>query len=230
MKSSYNITWKKKPNICIFQKISEEIVEKSIMKNLNIVIEKMKIFPNDKMKFSINQNQILFYLFCSNGVIITRNSHKINYYISNYIDNIINLSFVDLALIMLPEKEYFSIYELKRQSKYFFDLNMKEVDFTKRNELTNDGKLEQLSDFEDLGEEIEIDEKNEKKYEDIEIKINRDHFDGEYMKNEDKNFLGIEDMKKKESISNGNIIIDVNSIMNKDKNLKLLSEIIEYGN
>lgn len=228
--SYYNITWKKKPNICIFQKISEEIVEKSIMKNLNIVIEKMKIFPNDKMKFSINQNQILFYLFCSNGVIITRNSHKINYYISNYIDNIINLSFVDLALIMLPEKEYFSIYELKRQSKYFFDLNMKEVDFTKRNELTNDGKLEQLSDFEDLGEEIEIDEKNEKKYEDIEIKINRDHFDGEYMKNEDKNFLGIEDMKKKESISNGNIIIDVNSIMNKDKNLKLLSEIIEYGN
>lgn len=228
--SYYNITWKKKPNTCIFQNICDEVAQKSTMKSLNIIMEKTTIFPKDKMQFSMNHNQILYYLFCSNGVIITRNSRKINYYILNYIDNIINLSIVDLALIMSPEKEYFSIYEIKRQSKYFFDLNMKEIDFTKRNELTNDGKIEQLSDFEDIGEEVEIDEKNEKKYADIEIKINRDHFDGEYMKNEGNNFLGIEDKKKKESLSNGNILIDVNSILNKDKNLKVLNEIIEYNN
>ena len=227
--SLYNLTWKKKPNICVFNKISEEVMQKLVMKNVNTVIEKMTIFASDKIKYSIKQNQILFYIFCSNGVIITRNFQKINYYFSNYIDNIINLCFVDISLIIIREKEYFSLYEIKRQSKYFFDLNMKEIDFTKRNDLINDGKNEQLSDYEDIDEEDETDI-NEEKYKDIEIKINENHFNGEYMKNEDKDFLGIRESNKKESFSNGNIIVDVNSILNKEKNNKLLKEIKDYGN
>ena len=230
--SLYHLTWKKKPNICVFNKISEEVMQKSVMKNLNIVIDKMTIFSSDKIRYSIKQNQTLFYIFCSNGVIITRNFQKINYYFSNYIDNIINLSFVDISLIILPEKEYFSFYEIKKQSKYFFDLNMKEVDFTKRNDLINDGKNEQLSEYEDIHEEneIELNDKNQEKYKDIEIKINENHFNGEYMKNEDKDFLGIRDNNKRESITNGNIIVDVNSILNREKNNQLLKEIKDYRN
>ena len=230
--SFYNLTWKKKPNICIFQKISEEVVKKPEINSLNLILEKTEINSNDKMNYLMSRNQILFYIFCNNGVIITRNYHKINYYIYNYIDNIIKISFVDFSLIILPEKEYFSLYELKRQSKYYFNLNMKEIDFTKRNELTNDGKLEQLSDFEDIEDEVEKEEKDEKINNDnnINIKINVNHFNGQYIINEDDNFLGIKDMNKRKSISNGNILLDVNSILNKNKNNKLLKEIKEHGN
>ena len=228
--SMYNLSWKKKPDICYFQIVTEEVAEKSEMKNLNIILEKTTVFPTGKLKYSINQNHILFYIFCSNGVIITRNQHKINYYITNYLDNIITLAFVDISQIIIPEKEFFSLYELKRQSKYFFSLNMKEVDFSNRNKLTNEGKIEQLSDFEDALEEDEIEEKKDKSEKDIDIRININHFNGEYMKNEDNDFLGIKNLKKKESLSNGNLILDINSILNKNKNNKLLKEIKDYDN
>ena len=200
--SFYNLTWKKKPDICIFQKISEKEFQKSEINNLNIILENALINPNNKMNYLMTKNQILYYIYCTNGVIITRNYHKINYYINNYIDNIINLNFVDISII-LEEKEYFSIYELKRQSKYYFNLNMKEIDFTKRNELTNEGKMEQLSDFEDIEDEIEKEESNEKKNNDINIKINMEHFNGNYKQNDDDNFLGIKNMEKRETILNG---------------------------
>ena len=228
--SMYNLSWKKKPDICYFQIVTEEVVEKSEMKNLNIILDKTSVFARDKLKYSINLNQILFYIFCSNGVIITRNQHKINYYITNYLDNIITLAFVDISLIIIPEKEFFSLYELKRQSKYFFSLNMKEIDFSNRNKLTNDGKIEQLSDFENALEDDEIEEKKDEKKKNIDIKININHFNGEYMKNEDNDFLGINNLKKRESLSNGNLILDINSILNKNKNNKLLKEIKDYDN
>ena len=224
----YIISWKKKPDICFFQKISEETAERSKMKSLNIILQNMCFEQNDKIKYLIGENQILFYIFCLNGVIITRNEFKINYYIKNYLDNIINLSFVDISLITLEEKEYFSIYELKRQSKYFYNLNMKEIDFTNRNELINDGKLEQLSDFEDVEEEIEVDEKNDEVYQDIEIRINKNHFNGEYKKHANDNNFEINDITKKLSISNGNIIMGNNSIIKKEKENLPIKEMNDY--
>ena len=198
------------------------------MASLNKVLDKMTIDRNSSIKSLIKQDQILFYIYCSNGVIITKNSNKINYYLSTYMDNIINLSFVDISVTILPEIEYYSLYELKRQSKYFYDLHMKEVDFTKRNQLTNKGKMEQLSDFDDIEEEVEKDEKNNDIYKDIDIKFNINHFNGEYMMNDD-NFLGIND-KKKEENSNSNLLFGVNSIIEKEKNNKILNEIKEYKN
>jgi len=224
----YVLFWKKRPDICYFQKISDEVVQKSEMTSLNKVLDKMTIDRNSSIKSLIKQDQILFYIYCSNGVIITKNSNKINYYLSTYMDNIINLSFVDISVTILPEIEYYSLYELKRQSKYFYDLHMKEVDFTKRNQLTNKGKMEQLSDFDDIEEEVEKDEKNNEIYKDIDIKFNINHFNGEYMMNDD-NFLGIND-KKKEENSNSNILFGVNSIIEKEKNNKILNEIKEYKN
>ena len=224
----YTLFWKKRPDICYFQKISDEVVQKSEMASLNKVLDKMTIDRNSSIKSLIKQDQILFYIYCSNGVIITKNSNKINYYLSTYMDNIINLSFVDISVTILPEIEYYSLYELKRQSKYFYDLHMKEVDFTKRNQLTNKGKMEQLSDFDDIEEEVEKDEKNNDIYKDIDIKFNINHFNGEYMMNDD-NFLGIND-KKKEENSNSNLLFGVNSIIEKEKNNKILNEIKEYKN
>ena len=193
---NYVLFWKKRPDICYFQKISEEVVQKSEMTNLNKVLDKMTIDTNGTIKSLIKQDLILFYIYCSNGVIITKNSNKINYYLSTYIDNIINLSFVDISVTILPEIEYYSLYELKRQSKFYYNLHMKEVDFTYRNQLTNEGKMEQLSDLDDIEEEVEKDEKNNEVYKDIEIKFNINHFNGEYMMNDD-NFLSINEKKKK---------------------------------
>ena len=226
----YILIWKKRPDTCYFQKISGEVIKKSEITSLNKVLEKMTLENVEDIKSLIKQDQILFYVFCSNGVIITKNSNKINFYLSSYIDNIINLSFVDISVTILPEREYYSLYELKRQSKYFYNLNMKEVDFSERNKLTNDGKMEQLSDFDDIEEEVEKEEKNNEKYKDIDIKFNINHFNGEYMKNEDDNFLGINDNKKKEENTNSNILLDVNSILNKETNNKILKEIKEYAN
>ena len=55
-------------------------------------------------------------------------------------------------------------------------VNKKEIDFNFRNKLTNDDKFEQLSDFEEAVEEDYIEEENEKKNKDIDIKININHF------------------------------------------------------
>ena len=227
---NYVLFWKKRPDICYFQKISEEVVQKSEMTSLNKVLDKMTIDTNGTIKSLIKQDLILFYIYCSNGVIITKNSNKINYYLSTYIDNIINLSFVDISVTILPEIEYYSLYELKRQSKYYYNLHMKEVDFTYRNQLTNEGKMEQLSDLDDIEEEVEKDEKNNEVYKDIEIKFNINHFNGEYMMNDD-NFLGINE-KKKEENSNSNMLFGINTIIEKEneKNNKILKEIKEYKN
>ena len=228
----YVLFWKKRPDICYFHKISNEMVQKSEMTSLNKVLEKTTIDRNGSIKSLIKQDLILFYIYCSNGVIITKNSNKINYYLSTYMDNIINLSFVDISVTILPEIEYCSLYELKRQSKYFYNLDMKEVDFTYRNQLTNKGKMEQLSDFDDIEEEVEKEEKNNEIYKDIDIKFNINHFNGEYMMNDD-NFLGIND-KKKEENSNSNMLFGINSIIekekDKEKNNKVLNEIKEYKN
>ena len=228
MLTFYNLTWKKRPEICMFQKISEEVAERSKMKNLNIILKNMTFEQGEKMKYLINDNQIIFYVFCTNGVIITRNEQKINYYITHYLDNIINVSFVDISLMILQEKEYFSIYELKRQSKFFYDLNSKEIDFTNRNKLANDGKLEQLSDLDDIEEEIEMDEKGKETFQVIDIRINKNHFNGEYMKKENDNFLGINDADKDKRLSISKM--DINSILNKEKENLLLKEIKDYGN
>ena len=228
----YILTWKKRPDICYFLKITEEEFQKTEIKSLNNILEKMTDEHKDGIISLIKQGDILIYIFCTNGVIITKNINKINYYISNNINSIINICFVDISVISIPEKEYYSLYEIKRQSKYFFDLNKKEIDFTSRNRLTNNGKIEQLSDYCDIEEEIKKDEKDEEEIiKDIEIKIDWNHFNGEYMINNDDNFLGIREKKKKnlELSSKSNILLDVNSILNKDNNNPKLKEIKNYA-
>lgn len=79
-------------------------------------------------------------------------------------DEIIKLCIIDISSVIISEPEYFCIHELKKQSKYFFDLSNKEISFTSRNELVNMGKDENLSETEiDLMDEI-IEEEKEKNH------------------------------------------------------------------
>ena len=55
----YTLFWKKRPDICYFQKISDEVVQKSEMASLNKVLDKMTIDRNSSIKSLIKQDQIL---------------------------------------------------------------------------------------------------------------------------------------------------------------------------
>ena len=100
-------------------------------------------------------------------MIISRNSSKINYYLSNYIDNIIDICLVDISNVALTEPEKFNMHEVKSQSKYYFNLNNKEIDFSKINELISIGKQPQIFKEEVINEDEEFEEKKNilKKYE-----------------------------------------------------------------
>ena len=59
---------------------------------------------------------------------------------------LIKICIVDISSIIITGSEYNSIHEIKTQSKFFFDLNLKEIDLSNRNNLINEGKKEELSD------------------------------------------------------------------------------------
>ena len=207
----YQLIWKHRPNICIFQKNDEEIMEKANAGTLSILFQNMIIDKSGSLKNLLKTNHVLFYIHCTNGVIITRNSFKINYYLSKYMDSIINLCFVDISVIFLPETEYFSLYEIKKQSKLFFELENKEIDLTKRNELTNKGKLEELSD-----EEMEKTEPNEENNKLIEIHMNINKFKSDFDNQQvDDNNNENEKKIENEKIEYSKLI--KNKILNKDR-------------
>lgn len=159
------LNWKIKPNICYFQKIDEETLEKQDILNMESLLqisqmEEMKLVPQ-----LYETKNALFYIFCSEGVIITGNIAKVNYYFSINNNNLIKFCIVDITSIIMTGSEYNSIREIKRQSRFFFELNLKEINLTNRNELINLGKNEELSDTEvDLDDE-HLEELQKNKYE-----------------------------------------------------------------
>ena len=156
----YNLDWKTRPDICVFQKIDEQIIEKEEANNVDDLLEVLQFEEVKSIDFLIDNSFIIFYLYIDSGVIITRNIDKINYFFVSKMDQIIKLCIIDISSIISSEPEYFCIHELKKQSKYFFDLTNKEINFSARNKLVNLGKDENLSDTEiDLMDEIIEEEK-----------------------------------------------------------------------
>ena len=158
----YKLGWKSKPNICIFQKIDEETLDKYNIISTNDLfhtsqIEEMKLVPQ-----LYEMKNVLFYIYCSEGVIITTNIRKVNHFFHKYKRNLIKCCIVDISSIIMTGSEYNSIHEIKKQSRFYFDLNLKEISFIERNKLINHGKNEDLSDTEiDLDDEyLEELEKN----------------------------------------------------------------------
>ena len=134
----YQLLWKTRPKICFFQLKEQDKFNKKEINNFNILFKQKIITRNNNIDILSKDRLLIYYLHCNNGVIITRNSNKINYLISG---------------------DKFNIYELKNQSKYFFNLNNKEIDFTHRNELVSMGKQEKIFLEEIITEDEEVEEK-----------------------------------------------------------------------
>ena len=173
----FQLLWKNRSIICFYQLKDKSTLSKQEINNLNSLLKQKIITEQGDIEYLLKNKLILFYIHIQNGVIITRNRNKINHYLMNYIGNIISISLVDISNVNLLGGEKFSIYELKNQSKYYFSLDNKEIDFTQRNELISLGKNEEIFEKEDIIEDEELEEKNILlKEKGISIKINKHDF------------------------------------------------------
>lgn len=157
----FRLDWKTRPEICFFQKLEDRIIDKEEAINIDDLLETIEFEELKNIDMLIEGGYLIFYIYSDNGVVITRNIDKINYFLGLKIDEIIKLCIVDISSVIISESEYFSIHEVKKQSKYFFDLTNKEISFKERNEMVNLGKDENLSETEiDLNDEL-LEEENE---------------------------------------------------------------------
>ena len=157
----YRLDWKVRPEICIFQKLEDRVIEKDEANNIDDLIANIEFEELKNIEALIDGGYLIFYLYSDRGVVITRNIDKINYFLGIKMNEIIKLCIVDISSVIISESEYFCMHEVKRQSKYFFNLANKEINFKERNEMVNLGKDEILSETElDLNDEI-IEEENE---------------------------------------------------------------------
>ena len=165
-----------------------------------------------------DEGYIIFYVYIDGGVVITRNMDKINYLLGIKINEVIKICIVDISSVIISESEYFSIYEVKNQTKYFFDLTNKEVSFVERNKKVNYGKDEILSDTEiDLCDE-ELEEQKEKdKY--IQV-VNQSILLGEKKEGEeDQENEAIEENDNNNNNPNNNNINNNNANNNANNNM-----------
>ena len=243
----FNLLWKAQPIICIYQIIEKVSLNKKEVPNLTELFSKTEIMENNNFKTLIKKKLALFYIHCNNGIIITRNHNKVNYYMSNFIDNIIDICLVDLSKVYLSEKENFSIYEVKKQSKYFFKLDNKEINFTDRKELINKGKSEKIECYENnVEDEIEEEINNINKNRKIIIKLGEDKYKQNNNQLADQinsnNVNGVNqsiniqnsDKDQNSSIKNSNVFDNQNMIsinkINISENIKLLEENSKISN
>ena len=158
----YSLDWKTRPEICFFQKLSEKSLDKEESCNIDELIDFAQFEELSNIDSLSEEGYIIFYVYVDEGVVITRNMDKINYFLGVKMNEVIKICIVDISSVIISESEYFSIYEVKNQTKYFFDLTNKEISFVERNTKVNYGKDEVLSDTEiDLRDE-EIEEEKEK--------------------------------------------------------------------
>ena len=157
----YQLLWKIRPTICFFQLRDEEKIGKSDVFNYTSLMKQKILVEQSNINYLIKEKMIIVYIHSANGVVITRNKNKVNYFLMNNMNNIIDICLVDISNVNLNGGEKFSIYELKTQSKYYFNMENKEIDFSKRNELISLGKQEHIFEKESSFEDEELDEKNE---------------------------------------------------------------------
>ena len=160
----YSLDWKTRPEICIFQKLSEKTIDKDESPNIDDLIEIAQFEEISNIESLSDEGYIIYYVYINEGVVITRNMDKINYFLGLKFNEVIKICIVDISSVIISESEYFSLYEVKNQTKYFFDLTNKEISFTERIKKVNYGKDENLSDTEiDLrDEELEVEKENNK--------------------------------------------------------------------
>ena len=106
-------------------------------KNKNMESEHEEVEELSNIDSLSDEGYIIFYVYCNEGVVITRNMDKVNFFLGMKINEVIKICIVDISSVIISESEYFSIYEVKNQTKYFFDLTNKEISFLERNNKVN---------------------------------------------------------------------------------------------
>ena len=198
----YKLLWKTRPIVCFYQLKEQEKLNKREVNNLNSLLKQKTVTTHNNFEALSKDRLIIYYIHCSSGAIITRNSNKINYYLSNNIDNVIDICLIDISNIYMNGGDKFNIYEVKNQSKYFFNLNMKEIDFSNRNQLIDLGKQERIAIEENIEEDEELEEKtNILKKNEIIVKFNKKKYANGGSNEEKDSFFQIKNTKEKEIIN-----------------------------
>ena len=224
----YSLDWKTRPEVCIFQKLSEKTLDKEESCNIDDLIDFAQFEEITNIESLSDEGYIIFYVYIDGGVVITRNMDKINYLLGIKINEVIKICIVDISSVIISESEYFSIYEVKNQTKYFFDLTNKEVSFVERNKKVNYGKDEILSDTEiDLCDE-ELEEQKEKdKY--IQV-VNQSILLGEKKEGEeDQENEAVEENDNNNNNPNNNNINNNNANNNMNNNINTVEKEIELN-
>ena len=230
----YYLGWKLKNEICSFIRKSKEELSKRDIHSLEQILIFTKIKEIKNYSFEYDRNFIL-YIYSNKGVIITRNYKKVNFFIKNYMNDIIKICFVDYSEVYKEDNIYFSFNEVKEQSRYFFYLNNKEINFMKRNELINYSKSDILSDCEsDLSDDSFYDDEdfilNNRKEEEEIFKenintINIISNNNEVKNNDNKNINNC--LIKDENANNS---LNIDDLVNNQKIEKLNNNIINDNN
>ena len=153
----YKLIWENKFTILSFSNIAFDLVPKQKEKKFTHIFIKSK---NNVLKSYSDElsvpNTLLFYVYLKEGVFITKKLRKLQKIFSKFESKIIKISLVDYSSIKNKYPEYFSMYQIKTQSKLAFDLSSCKINLLKRSEAYSKGKNEILTD-----EDIDLDDEEQ---------------------------------------------------------------------
>ena len=146
----FRLIWEMRPKILVFKQIGLQTINKSKHSSLEEILEESsnEDFRTYGVLSKSGSNPLLYFIHLSDGVVITKKLIKLKFLLENNLDQIVRISLVNISEIMKKFSDYCSIYEIKKVSKYYYDLTKCKIDLTKRNELVEKGKSEIISDEE----------------------------------------------------------------------------------
>jgi hypothetical protein len=187
----YKLIWLKKPKLLSFINLGSELITKEQSLTLDSILDYSNNFVFSSYKNEIyNPRSFLFYIITNEGILITKKIAKVKIYIPLVINNLIRISIVDISKILKNDPFYFSFYEIKKASKYYFDLSLCKIDLSDRSQNIDNSSKILLSDNEIELDDIEQKENEERENElvintNLNEKINKKTskflFDGNYI-------------------------------------------------
>ena len=163
----YKLMWLKKPKLLSFSNLASELITKEQTLTLDSIFDESRNFVFNTYKNEIyNPKSFLFYIITNEGILITKKIAKVKIYIPLVINNLIRISIVDISKILKNDPFYFSFYEIKKASKYYFDLSLCKIDLSDRSQNIDNSSKILLSD-----NEIELDDIEQKENEERENEL-----------------------------------------------------------
>ena len=146
----FRLIWEMRPKILIFKQIGQTAVNKVNHPSLEQILEEStnEDFRTYGVLSKSGSNPLLYYIHLGDGVLITKKLNKLKFLLEKNLDQMVRISLVNISEIMKKFSDYCSIYEIKKVSKYYYDLSKCKIDLSKRNELVEKGKSEVISDEE----------------------------------------------------------------------------------